>query len=571
MKIRSAALLLAVSLAPLPAAAQPLSPRGEENLVALTRLLGYVRYFHPSDQAAAADWSRLAVAGAKAAEPAATPAELARALEETFRPVAPTVRVFPTGAKPDLPDALRKPAGEIVAWEHHGLATDMPSMFRSERVVRPGAEPSKPFLVDLGGGVSALVPLALYRDAQGTLPHAAAPEPKPDGAPLSGNDRAVRLAAVALAWNGPQHFYPYFDNVKTDWPAVLRGTLKSAATDADERAFFLTLRRLMVALQDGHAGVMHKTWPLMSRLPVQWEWIENQLVVTHAAPEVPGIRRGDVVLRLDGRLVDEVVREREALVSGTTPQGRRAFTVFELTLGEKDSEVRLDVRHPSGETATVALRRTHPSFGPGSLPQPRPEPIAELRPGVFYVDAERITDDDFKAALDRFASAKAILFDYRGHPNAFSPENLAHFTDRPMATPPSFTPVVTRPDREAIAWEPVQSTIQPKTPRLRARTVFLADARSISAAELHLALAEAHQLGDIVGSPTAGTNGNAVFFKLPGGYMALWTQLKVNRHDGSPLQGAGIRPTVPAAPTLRGVGEGRDEVQERALALAGND
>ena len=34
----------------------PLSPRGLENLIAFTRLLGYIRHFHPSDQAAATDW-----------------------------------------------------------------------------------------------------------------------------------------------------------------------------------------------------------------------------------------------------------------------------------------------------------------------------------------------------------------------------------------------------------------------------------------------------------------------------------------------------------------------------------
>src|SRR5687768_5321738 len=46
-------------------AARPLTERGVENLAAFTRLLGYVRYFHPSDQAAATDWNALAVAGVR--------------------------------------------------------------------------------------------------------------------------------------------------------------------------------------------------------------------------------------------------------------------------------------------------------------------------------------------------------------------------------------------------------------------------------------------------------------------------------------------------------------------------
>ncbi|MDP9120069.1 MAG: hypothetical protein M3O15_01680, partial [Acidobacteriota bacterium] len=64
-----------------PEPARPLDDRRLDNLVAFTRLLGYVRYFHPSDQAAAADWNRLAMAAIPSVERAAGPAELARALE----------------------------------------------------------------------------------------------------------------------------------------------------------------------------------------------------------------------------------------------------------------------------------------------------------------------------------------------------------------------------------------------------------------------------------------------------------------------------------------------------------
>src|SRR6185295_10626140 len=36
---------------------RPLTARGLENLVAFTRLLGYVRHLHPSDEGADADWN----------------------------------------------------------------------------------------------------------------------------------------------------------------------------------------------------------------------------------------------------------------------------------------------------------------------------------------------------------------------------------------------------------------------------------------------------------------------------------------------------------------------------------
>ena len=62
--------------------ARPLEGRGLQNLIAFTRLLGYVRYFHPSDGAAAADWDSIAIDGVRTVEQARDAPDLAKALEQ---------------------------------------------------------------------------------------------------------------------------------------------------------------------------------------------------------------------------------------------------------------------------------------------------------------------------------------------------------------------------------------------------------------------------------------------------------------------------------------------------------
>ena len=55
---------------------RPLTSQGLTNLTALTRLIGYVRFFHPSDQVAGlanADWDALAMAGVERVEAARNP------------------------------------------------------------------------------------------------------------------------------------------------------------------------------------------------------------------------------------------------------------------------------------------------------------------------------------------------------------------------------------------------------------------------------------------------------------------------------------------------------------------
>jgi C-terminal processing protease CtpA/Prc len=323
---------------------------------------------------------------------------------------------------------------------------------------------------------------------------------------------------------------------------------------------------MIAGLQDGHGMVMQKSDPWTHRLPLLWDWIEDQLVITRVADGTAGLQRGDVVLRIGGRPAREVVEEREALISGATPAFRRTANVFSMALGAENSEVRLDVRHPSGETASLALKRTLPSFGPGGLEEARPEKIAEIRPGIFYLDGDRATDDDFNAALDRLAGAKGIVIDFRGHPQ-LSTVVLAHLVDQPFARDgKGFIPVITRPDRQGVRMELLESKmIQPLAPRLRAKVAFLTNAMTVSYPENYLMPVEHLHLAEIVGTPTAGTTGNFAPFVVPGGYQIFWTAMRSEKPDGSRFHGVGIQPTVRVAPTLRGVIEGRDEILEKAL------
>ena len=107
----------------------------------------------------------------------------------------------------------------------------------------------------------------------------------------------------------------------------------------------------------------------------------------------------------------------------------------------------------------------------------------------------------------------------------------------------------------------------PQQPYFKARRVFLTDGRAISYAETVMGIVEHFKLGEIVGGPTAGTNGNVNPFKLPGGYTISWTGMKVLKHDGSQHHGIGILPTVPVSRTRKGVAEGKDEILLRGLEV----
>lgn len=88
----------------------------EPGLVAFARLYGVLRYFHPSDEAAALDWNRFAVLGAHELRGVDDPAAIEAGLAALVTPFAPSVRL----GRPPL--AAPRVAGGcgLVAWRHLG-------------------------------------------------------------------------------------------------------------------------------------------------------------------------------------------------------------------------------------------------------------------------------------------------------------------------------------------------------------------------------------------------------------------------------------------------------------------
>ena len=532
-----------------------LTARGLRNLTAFARLYGWVRYFHPSEAAAAADWDRLAISGVEAVEAAATDARLVSLLSAWLRPVAPLARVYLTSGKP--PPARVGTGAKMVSWRHFGLGGTHPqNIYKSERVTAavPAAGLPAPWVGQLCPGVEAAVPVALYASG------ASRKSPPPPA--IRHNGRSARLADVIIAWNVFEHFYPYFDDVETDWPRSLEEALQGAAACPGERAFRSTLRRLLAAAHDGHADVQADGAP--APIPVAWEWIEDRLVVTAASEAIAHqVEPGDTVLAIGGIPAEKAVAAVSAETSAATPWSKRRRAVEELRVPPPGEALTLDIepyRQP-GRRRQVTLRGGYATL----LNEPRPDRVAELKPGVWYADLTRLQDEDWPEAVKRLAAASAVVFDLRGY-TMVKPDWIGHLAEQSVTSPQWHVPVVTLPGRTGMRFEQMPGwQLRPASPRFPAKRAVLADARAISYAESCLAIVEHYRLAEIVGEPTAGTNGNVNPITLPGGWRFGFTGMKVLKHDGTRHHGVGVQPTVPVSRTRAGVAAGKDEVLEKAL------
>ena len=576
-----------------------LNEREVQNLAAATRLLAYLRFFHPSDEAmAVADWDLVAVAMLERAESADDAAELAHRLQTFVAPLAPGLQVWAGGVN-EAPPQPEVPKGvtHVRYWIHHGAglvavgqsiysssATKQSFDPQTKKLGAPGLwdslagkltgknyvaqPPSEPWLIkSLGGDVSCRLPVMVFLDGKGSVPRSDGENPwtSADTTRLTVLNRFTRMAGVAKIWGIMQHFYPYFDVVDTNWDAALTTALESASVAADEDAHGETLRGLVGQLHDGHGGVTVSAGHPM--LPMALDWSGDVPIVIGRHPSTPAdVKLGDVLVAINGHTVDELAATLGPKISAATEGWRRYLLSFRMLIrpaDEKKCLVRL--RRPDGTEYDVAMQPMSMTSVESELSKPgNGDEIAE---GIVYFDLNGAGDNELESVMTKLEAAKGIVFDLRGYPGGAAMKLLPHLNDGRTASAQWNIPVITMPDGQDWQWQQSAWDLPPRKPRLKAKVAFLTDGRAISYAESIMGIVEHYQMGEIVGSTTAGTNGNVNPFEVPGGFRVAWTGMKVLKHDGSQHHGVGIKPTVPITPTPAGIAAGRDEVLEKAIEV----
>ena len=175
---------------------------------------------------------------------------------------------------------------------------------------------------------------------------------------------------------------------------------------------------------------------------------------------------------------------------------------------------------------------------------------------------------DLAPVVDTLAKAAGVIFDIRGYPTDAGAWLLPHLLGAPEGDRWMHVSKIVGPFGKIAGWRDSGWDLKPAAPRLAGKIVFMTDGRAISYAESVMGYVADRHLGTIVGSATAGTNGNIATFTVPGGFAIVFTGMRVTGHDGRAVHHlVGVKPDVPSAPTIAGLRAGRDDVLARAIAL----
>ena len=156
-----------------------------------------------------------------------------------------------------------------------------------------------------------------------------------------------------------------------------------------------------------------------------------------------------------------------------------------------------------------------------------------------------------------------LIIDIRNYPSEFvvfslgnllvsAPTDFVRFTVGDVANPGAFR------------WIPPLS-LTPQQPHYAGKVVILVDEITQSQAEYTTMAFRTAPGAIVIGSTTAGADGNVSTVPLPGNLSSYISGIGVFYPDNRPTQRVGIIPDIVVHPTIEGIRAGRDEPLEEAI------
>ena len=382
-------------------------------------------------------------------------------------------------------------------------------------------------------------------------------------------DPGFQLLALFRFWNIVEYWSPYRDVTGEKWDNILTEFIPRIALAKNAESYQRELMALIARAHDGHANLWNAVQnrpPVGNcQLAVDVRFIRDLPVISglSAGPSDGELKIGDVITELDGVAVGKLI-ESWAPYYGASNNSARLFNIALVLTRGHCGETSIGVRRESQQLNLKVTRVANVGSAQERLTHDLPgSTFRLLSKDVAYLKLSSVKAAEATHYVEEASGTRGLILDIRNYPSEFvvfalgshlveANTPFARFTSCDLSNPGAFH------------WgNPLSLT--PEKPHYAGKIVILADESSLSQAEYTTMAFRAARGAIVVGSPTAGADGNVSPFALPGGVRTMISGIGVFYPDKKPTQRLGVVPNVEIKPTLEGIREGRDEVLEEAL------
>ena len=387
-------------------------------------------------------------------------------------------------------------------------------------------------------------------------------------------DAGFRLLALYRYWNIIQYYFPYKNLIEEDWKNVFSEFIPKFLEAKNENEYTLIVLKLIGRVNDTHANIWGRNPVLnnyfgLRNASVKLTFIESKPVVTDFFDEklgkATGLEIGDIISAINHRPVEEIVKESLKYAPASNyPTKLRDISSNLLRTNDTIINIEFirDGRRQGKTLSTYSLKDIN-IFKKNKVSD---SCFKFINKDIAYINNGSLKREYLPKIWKEIENSKGLIIDIRNYPSDFPIYDLSSylipksipfvkFTNGSIESPGLFT--FTR----------ILNAGNDNKNYYKGKVVILINEITQSSAEFHTMAYRVNPNATVIGSTTAGADGNVSQFYLPGGISTMISGIGVYYPDGRETQRIGIVPDIELKPTIRGFKDGRDELLDKAIEI----
>lgn len=387
---------------------------------------------------------------------------------------------------------------------------------------------------------------------------------------LDYDDDGIKLVGLFRYWNIIQYYFPYRNLIDENWDEVLKTFIPKIISADDELSYKLTLLELIGKVNDTHANIwgkdetLNRFWGLKAA-PIDVKILNNQVVVTKIYDELDqkvDIKPGDIITQINNETTENLINEKiKYCPASNLPTKHR--NVSRKLLRTNDDFIELKIRRDESILTKKinCLNSDQIKYWENKTPS-----YKILDNNIGYIFPGSLNKGEIDSIMNILYNTGGLIIDFRCYPSDFivfslsryllpKPTEFVKFSVGSMLNPGEFSftqPLLVGESRDDY---------------YKHKIVIIVNELTQSSAEYHTMAFRVAPDAIVLGSTTAGADGNVSTIFLPGNIRTLISGIGVYYPDGKETQRVGIIPDIEMKPTINGIANSKDELLEKAIEI----
>ncbi|MDH6254173.1 carboxyl-terminal processing protease [Chryseobacterium sp. H1D6B] len=392
-------------------------------------------------------------------------------------------------------------------------------------------------------------------------------------------DRNYRLLGLFRFWNVINYYYPYKYATDKPWDKVLTDLIPEFIKADDIASYNKTVLKMAATIDDGHGGVYPFIETSVSGKyspPFYFRLVNNKAVVTKIMDKKilasTSIQEGSVIEKVDGISIKKKAEEYWEYISSSNKTAKYK-DLHKIILSSKATKAIYSGYNPDSSKFSSSVPLSERNFLGEFLDffdMTSTVTSKKITNDIAYVYAANITSKNMDSIMLPLMNTKAIILDLRNYPQTMPSYRIAdYFLDQPTVYS-----MMTRNDfrypgllvHEITNAGTTTEKVGKNNPHpYQGKLVLLVDYRTQSLPEFDCLILKTYKKTTIVGTQTAGADGNQTRMIFPGGYKISFSGLGIYGADDIETQRVGIKIDIPVQYTFKDFVEKKDPILERAV------